>query len=253
MKYLVCYFFVALSLLETNGSSIDNEYFSGFLPDNPKDSVPGKKAFGTLKISPLQILASEIPAAFEIFIGWDLSLQLQAGYIFPTDIIAHWLEKTGPGGGVVTKGPLNYRIIPYNNDAGVNLKFEFRKYFKPMVHSNHTPYQRFYLAPQITYKNCYYNNNTFLHDPSGIPVIQVESKDANIFGFGFMLGRQRCRDRFVSDWFGGVGFRSREIKTIIHEKYVYGPSVPLPIDQNTVNEHSSYFFINFSARFGFEL
>ncbi len=253
MKYFIGYFFLIFSFLDTIGSSDSYGTTPNLMLVTDEDSIPGKRPFGTLKISPHQILASEIPVSLEMYISGDMSLQVQAGYIFRTEKIANWLEQTGPGGGVAEEGLFNYRTIPYNNDAGMNFKLEFRKYFRPIAHLNHTPYREYYLAPQITYKYCYYNNQTFMLDPSGLPYYQKESKDTKIFGLGFILGRQSCEDRLVTDWFGGIGFRHRGIKAFIHEKWPYSLPHPLPIYDNQEYQNSFYLFVNFNVRFGYEL
>jgi hypothetical protein len=253
MRYIIGTVLFFFSFLNANGNFFSDRASATLLPLNSDDTVPEKRSFGTLKINPLQILASEIPVSLEMYLPGEMSLQVQIGYIFPTKKIADWLESTGPGGGVALKGLFDYRIIPYNNNGGVNFKIEFRKYFRSIASSSHAPYQVFYLAPQLTYKYCYYNNQTFLLDPNGIPYYQKESKDSNIFGFGFMLGRQSCWDRFVTDWYAGVGFRNREIKNVINDRWMYYNQYPVYSGTETEYQNSFYLIVNFSVRFGFEL
>ena len=239
-----------------NGSILLNELYGC----SNTDSIPEKRAFGTLKINPFQILACEIPVSFEIYRLRKLSLQIQVGYIFSAkdSHMADFFESWGVEGTAKSDGLISYRRSPYNNDAGINLKIEFRKYKHFLGSDRNQPYSSTYFAPQLMYKYTYYNYQTFTKkDGTGggdFTYYQTESKDSHIFGFGLMLGRQSCRGKFVTDWYGGFGFRITAISATIHEISTYWNRPGYPKYPNTTESGASLWpFVNFGLRMGFEL
>jgi hypothetical protein len=78
-------FIVAFCCICSKCFSLKNDsiFLEELYQSSNRDSIPGKRAFGKLKINPLQILFSEIPVSFEIYRLRRLSLQIQVGYIFP--------------------------------------------------------------------------------------------------------------------------------------------------------------------------
>jgi hypothetical protein len=224
------------------------------------DSIPAKRAFGTLKINPVQILTCEIPVSFEIYRLRKSSLQIQVGYIFSAKDtpMAGFFESWGVEGTASDGYLISYRRSPYNNDGGINLKIEFRKYKHFMGSDRKFSYSSSYFAPQLMYKYTYYNYQTFTKkDGTGsgdFTYYQTESKDSNIFGFGLMFGHQYCRGKFVTDWYGGFGFRITAISATIHEITYYWNRPGYPKYPNTAeSDVSLYPFVNFGLRMGFEL
>ena len=151
-----------------------------------KDSINGKRAFGTVKFDPLQVILScEIPVALEVYLSQRSSLQIQAGYVFPApenSIRRGIYESYGENGNAATGGIFYYRNSPYNNDGSFDIKTELRLFFKPIGTDRIYGYKSSYLAFQVMYKYCYYDNlSVYLGSPYSYR--QTESKKANIYGF----------------------------------------------------------------------
>jgi hypothetical protein len=145
--------------------------------NNTEDSIPKKRASGTLKINPILPIFSEIPISFEIYITEQKSLHIQAGYIF-TGPEALKLNGWGEDGNDINTGIFSYRTNPYNNDGGIDLKIEFRMYKHSLGRDRKLPYKSFYFGPQFTYKYFFYNNQThYLKYHSQYSYRLTESKD----------------------------------------------------------------------------
>jgi hypothetical protein len=238
-----------------NGSIIFNELYGC----SNADTISEKRAFGTLKLNPIQILTSEIPVSFEIYRPGQVSLQIQIGFIFSArkSPMGQFFESWGTEGTAKSDGLISYRKSPYNNDGGINLKIEFRKY-KHSLGSRRQPYSSAYFAPQLMYKYTFYNHLTFTKkDGTGggdFTYYQTESKNSHLFGFGLMFGHQSCSGKFVTDIYTGFGLRIRVITATIHEISEYWNRPGYPIYPNTVESGISiYPFINLGLRMGFEL
>jgi hypothetical protein len=239
-----------------NGSIILNESYAC----SNTDSIPEKRAFGTLKINPLQILYCEIPVSLEIYRFRKASLQIQTGYIFSArnTSMGKFFESWGSEGTAKSEGLISYRNSPFNNDGGINLKIEFRKYKHLLSSDRNQPYHSTYFAPQLMYKYTYYKNLTFTKkDGTGggdFTYYQTESKNSHVFGFGLMFGFQSCHGKFVTDWYGGFGLRVRAINATIHEISEYWNRPGYPLYPNTIESGVSFYpFINLGVRMGFEL
>ena len=245
--------------LECSGIN-DNSILLNELYDcSNADSIAEKRAFGTLKINPVQILACEIPVSFEIYRLRKSSLQIQVGYIFSAkdSRMADFFESWGVEGTASDGFLISYRRSPYNNDGGINLKIEFRKYKHFLGSDRNFSYRSTYFAPQLMYKYTYYNYQTFTKKDgtgsSDFTYYQTESKDSHIFGFGLMFGHQSCRGKFVTDWYGGFGFRITAISATINEISSYWNRPGYPKYPNTIeSDVSLYPFVNFGLRMGFE-
>ena len=239
-----------------NDSIILNESCRG----SNTDSIAGKRAFGTLKVNPLQIIFSEIPVSLEIYRLQRLSLQIQIGYILTArnSTMESLFESWGPEGTAKSDGLLSYRTSPYNNDGGINIKIEFRKYKHVLSSDRNKPYGSAYIATQVMYKYSYYRNLTFTKkDGTGggdFTYYQRESKNSHVFGFGLMFGYQSCHGKFVTDLYGGFGLRIRAISAKIHEISEYWNRPGYPLYPNTIESKTSvYPFVNVGIRMGFEL
>lgn len=172
------------------------------------DPLTGKRYFGALKVSTLQVLFSEAPFTFEVFMRNDLSLQIQAGIIFPLESDSFLAELFRAGTISGASGPkdfFSYRNSPYNNH-GLSFKFEVRMYKASL-----------YLAPQLMYKFSGYDNSEFPVEYEGKQLKQTESKKTNIAGLGLMLGRQNYFMKQVTDWYIGAGIRIRSTVAEIHK------------------------------------
>ena len=256
------HFIVAFSCIYLECFSINNDstILNELYRSSNTDSIPGKRAFGTLKINPLQFLYSEIPVSFEIYRLPNLSLQIQIGYIFPArnSTRGKFFESWGTEGTAKSEGLISYRKSPYNNDGGINFKIEFRKYKHFLSSDRNKPYSSSYFAPQLMYKYSYYHNLTFTKkDGTGggdFTYYQRESKNSHVFGFGLMFGYQSCYGKFVTDLYGGFGLRIRVINAKIHEISEYWDRPGYPLYPNTIESDVSFYpFINIGIRMGFEL
>jgi hypothetical protein len=207
------------------------------------DSTGNQGKFKIIKINPFQTLFCEIPVSFEAFHKVDKSIQFQLGFIFPIDehSIGLLFESMGTNGTATNKGPFSYRTSPYNN-SGLSFKIEFRKYRRS-----------FYSAPQLMYKYCFYKETSFPVFSGNITRYQTESKFSNIFGFGFIIGRQSNNHNLVFDWYGGVGLRQRfmSVKIIKIENPAYNAGTVYPNRKENIN--SFYPFINIGLRIGIKL
>lgn len=220
----------------------------------PKDV---KNSFYIIKINPFQPIFCEIPVSFEMFRTPRRSLQIQVGYIFPRKegIINQIFYIMGEEGLATDEGIFSYRNSPYINDAGINFKTEVRFYSKEINSTQKIDhYRSFYYAPQMTYKFCFYKNQKFEMHYSGFSHYQTESKYSHILGIGIMIGVQSINHSFITDWYGGVGLRSRLMFIKIHE--IYSP-YPLPGRTSYPNTNekdgSIYPFVNLGIRIGFKL
>jgi hypothetical protein len=222
------------------------------------DSIPEKRAFGTLKINPIQPIFSEIPVSIEVYRTPKRSMQFQLGFIFPrrnSKMNQTAFNSNGEEGMATDKGLYSYRRSPFNNDFGINLKTEFRTYSREINSPQPTNHNKsFYYAPQLTYKFCFYKDQTFAMHYNGFSHYQTESKNSNILGIGIMIGIQSYNHGFVTDLYGGLGFRCRSMSVRINE--IYNP-YPLPgatIYPNTNNNDVSFYpFVNLGVRLGFDL
>jgi hypothetical protein len=237
-----------------NGSLLLNELYGS----SNSDSIPARRAFATLKINPFQPIFSEIPVSFEIYRTPRRSLQFQVGFIFPRR--KSWMNQNtftsnGEEGMATDKGLFSYRRSPFNNDFGINLKTEFRIYSREINSPQTTNHKKsFYYAPQLTYKFCFYKDQTFALHYNGFSHYRTESKYSHILGTGIMIGIQSYNHSLITDWYAGLGFRSRATSVMIHE--IYSP-YPLPgttIYPNTTNNDISFYpFVNLGVRLGFVL
>jgi hypothetical protein len=222
------------------------------------DSIPEKRALGTLKINPVQPIFSEIPVSFEIYRTPKRSTQFQIGFIFPrrnSRMNQTVFNSNGEEGMATNNGLFSYRRSPFNNDFGINLKTEFRVYSREINSPQTTnPKKSFYYAPQLTYKYCFYKDQTFALHYSGFPHYQTESKYSHILGIGIMIGRQSYNHNFVTDWYGGLGFRCQTMSVTIHEIYSPYAQPGKTVYPNTTNNDITFYpFINIGVRLGFEL
>ena len=237
-----------------NGIILLNEFYGC----SNTDSIPEKRAFGTLKINPFQPIFSEIPVSFEIYRTPGRSLQFQVGFIFPrrnSKMNQTVFNSNGEEGMATDKGLFSYRRSPFNNDFGINLKTEFRIYSREINSPQTTNHKKsFYYAPQFTYKFCFYKDQTFAMHYSGFSHYQTESKYSNILGIGIMIGIQSYNHSLITDWYCGLGFRCRAMSVTINEIYnPYGGRITT-IYPNTTNDDVSFYpFINLGVRVGFEL
>jgi len=224
--------------LSPDSTSIYNSF------DLNTDPLTGRRFFGTFKISTLQVLFSEAPFTFELFLKENLSMQLQAGIIFPLEsdsFLEQFFRSAGAKSTASPSGILLYRNSPTNNH-GMSFKFELRKYIST-----------FYYAPQLMYKYCIYNEADFPVLIEGRVMRQTESKQSKIFGLGMMLGRQTYFLKQATDWYIGGGFRARQITAKVikiedpssHSNEVY--------PDKKENSLGFYPFFNFGFRLGLVL
>lgn len=229
--------------------------YSSAVADNPEDSTSkfltlinpnsdpftGKNYSFVAKVSTLQVLYSEAPFSVEIFLHNDLSIQLQAGIIFPLEsdsFLEQFFRSGGENSTASPTGLISYRTSPYNNH-GMSVKYEIRKYFGD-----------YYMAPQLMYKFSYYDNLVFQVYKNNSTINQTESKHSYIGGLGMMFGKQTYFMRQATDWYIGLGLRARSIDaTVLKEE---DPTVPKSIlFPNTQEKRFSiYPFVNFGFRTG---
>jgi hypothetical protein len=158
----------------------------------------------------------------------------------------------GEEGMATDKGPFSYRRSPFNNDAGINLKMEIRFYSREINSPQTTDHKKsFYYAPQLTYKYCFYKDQTFALHYNGFSHYQTESKYSHIMGIGIMIGKQSLNHCLITDWYCGLGLRFRTMSVTIHEiNNPYGATVY----PNTMNNVVSFYpFVNLGLRMGFVL
>ena len=201
-----------------------------------------------------------MPVSFEIYKRGKSSLQIQIGYIFNArnSFMGQIFETQGTEATAKSDGLISYRKSPYNNDRGINIKIEFRKYKHILGSDDSEPYRSTYFAPQLMYKYLYYNNLTFTKkDGTGggdFTYYQTESKKTHVFGLGVMFGIQSRYGKFITDWYGGFGLRVRSISATIHEISESWNRPGYPKYPNTTeSDVSLYPFVNFGLRIGFEL
>lgn len=213
-------------------------------PVNISADTSYQQHFRIIKINPFQILFCEIPLSFESFHDLNKSIQFQLGFIFPlreSSELRRELLDIRYNSTLSNEENYSYRKSPFYN-YGLSFKIEFRKYGR-----------RLYYAPQLMYKNCFYKEAIFPIHGGGVTLYQTESKKSNIFGFGFILGKQSYEGNMVLDWYGGVGLRHRsmsvKILKIENPAFPAGTSYP----DSEKNYGSFYPFINFGLRLGFKL
>jgi hypothetical protein len=241
-KYSTIFISVILSILLTDSSNaacfetLPFSYKDGLL----RDSTNNKKKCVAVKINPVQMIFCELPVSFEVFGKQRYSLQFQVGYIFPKydALLQQFMLGQGHDGDATNTGIFSYRTSPFNN-YGVSTKVELRKYGKSL-----------YYGFQLMYKYCYYNKLTFTLEQGGTAFHQTESKDSNIGGIGFILGRQSKRARVVFDWYLCAGMRHRSMNIVIHEKSPYFHPQVTSSPSTSENSTSVYPFVNIGSRIG---
>lgn len=217
------------------------------------DTTLTNRPFGTIKVDPLQlILSSEIPGSLEFYFSHIVSLNVQAGYIFPAwkgSVRRGLYESYGVNGNAKTKGLFYYRNCPYNNDGGIDLKSELRIYFHPVKSYLSFRRKSGYFALQFMYKHCYYDHlSIYLGSPSSYQ--QTESKKSDIYGWALILGRQKYINRsLVTDLYGGIGFKNSGINYTILSVPPYRFYHP----GQTGYESITSLYLSFGLRFGFKL
>ena len=224
-----------------SGTSLIGKTNNELSSDFNSDSIPGRITYGIIKFNPVQSLFGEIPISFELICPKESSIQFQVGLIFPFNKESgarKIFESNGTNADASSKGLLSYRNSPYNS-FGLSFKIEFRKYGR-----------YFYHGPQFMYKNSFYKNATFAVFGTGITLDQTESKFSNIFGFGYILGRQSDGNNIVFDWYGCIGFRYRTMSVNVI-KIRYPQTIQYP--NTTESKNSFYPFINLGVRIGFKL
>ncbi len=208
------------------------------------DPLTGRRYFGTFKISTLQVLFSEAPFTFEVFLRNDFSMQLQAGIIFPLEsdsFLEQFFRSAGPNSTASSNALISYRNSPYNNH-GLSIKYELRKY-----------QSTFYYAPQLMYKICRYDEQEFPVSIENRKMKQTESKYSRIFGVGLMLGRQTYFMKQATDWYIGVGVRRRQTSaTLLKIEDTSSPSKVIYPETQEVST-KVYPFVNFGFRLGLVL
>jgi hypothetical protein len=209
---------------------------------NNSDSVTNHGSVKIIKINPGQVFFSEIPVSFEYFYKQRSSIQFQLGYIFPLNeelppILL--FESMGQNGDATSEGLFSYMTSPYNN-YGLSFRIELREYKRYL-----------YYAPQFIYKYCFYKEAAFPIYSNRITVDQTESKFSNIFGLGFIIGRQFEAGKMVFDGYSGVGLRVRSISVTILK--IVDPPRPDKYPNSKENFTSFYPFINFGFRIGIKL
>lgn len=219
------------------------------------DSLSEKRAFGTLKFNLIQAVFSEIPISLEIYRSARSSLQIQTGFIFPyrDSHLKGLFESWGTEGTATDGYVFSYRRSPFNNDGGINIKVELRKFKHPL--SGGSKYSSAYFAPQLMYKFTYYSHQTFtMKQGTNFTYYQTESKNLSSFGLGLIFGHQSCIGKFVIENYAGFGLRVTAIKCRINEisTYFYRPG--WPYYPNTLESQTRlYPFINLGLRLGFEI
>jgi hypothetical protein len=253
--FIIVFLSIYLECFGINNGSISLNELYGY---SNADSIPEKRAFGTLKINPIQLIFSEIPVSFEIYRTPKRSLQFQVGFIFPrrdSKMNQTAFNSNGEEGMATDKGLFSYRRSPFNNDFGINLKTEFRIYSREINSPQTTNHKKsFYYAPQLTYKFCFYKDQTFAMHYSGFSHYQTESKYSHILGIGIMIGIQSYNHSLITDWYGGLGFRSRTMSVTVNKIYSPDSRPDSTIYPNTTSDDVSFYpFVNFGMRMGFEL
>lgn len=208
------------------------------------NSFTGKTFFGAIKINTLQVLFSEVPFTIELFLRNDLSIQFQAGIIFPLEsesFLEQFFRTSGKNATASNKGLISYRNSPYNNH-GMSYKAELRKYRNG-----------YYYAPQLMYKRCRYDDAVFRVLRDNCVVEQTESKSTRILGLGLMAGRQTYFMKQTTDWYLGVGMRARYISATAES--IRDPKEPAAIvyPNESDNSFKIYPFINAGFRIGLTL
>jgi hypothetical protein len=215
-----------------------------------------KRSFGNIKTDPFQIILScEIPVSFEIYLSQSSSLQIQAGYIFPAreNALRRGIYEGQGDENATTEGMFYYRNCPYNNDGGIDLKTEVRKYFYSVTEYNGVTHKSPYFALQVMYKYCYYDHlSVSLGNPYAYQ--QTESKKSTIYGFALIFGRQKYINRTsVTDLYGGIGFKTSGIDhTILGISPPQPPYFPVKPGQ-TGEENILSLYLSFGLRIGFVL
>lgn len=247
MKSFTTLFICVLLVASQNIYGIDNPadsieiYTSSSLNTNP---FTGKRYLGTIKVNILQVLFSEVPFSMELFLKNDLSIQLQAGIIFPLEsesFLEQFFRSSGTNSTASDKGLLSYRKSPYNTH-GMSFKAEFRKYRNA-----------YYYAPQVMYKTSRYDGSVFHVFRDNRVVEQTESKSTRVIGIGLMAGRQTYFMKQATDWYLGVGMRARYISANILS--IRDPKEPQGILHTAYSDNSFkiYPFINMGFRIGLTL
>jgi hypothetical protein len=205
------------------------------------DTIKKENPFLTLKINPIQFTFNEIPVSVEIVFNQKSSLQFQVGYIFPSasgSFLRKLFEEIGTGGTTTDMHVLNHLRSPYNSH-GLSFKLELRSTGKNL-----------YYAPQFMYKHCYYNDENFLIFSGQVALNKTESKNANIFGFGLMIGRQSYEELLVLDWYGGLGLRINS--TTVSDIKITPPVGP-SIYWSNEDKFWIYPYLNLGMRVGIKL
>lgn len=205
------------------------------------DPLTDKKYSIVAKVSTLQVLFSEAPFSLEIFLHTDLSMQFQAGIIFPLEkdhFLIQFFQSGGENATASSKGLISYRTSPYNSH-GLSFKYELRKYFKD-----------YYFAPQAMFKLSYYNEYSFDVIRNNVAVKQTESKYSRIGGLGLMLGRQTYFMKQATDWYIGAGIRARQIDATVVEQQYHNSPPEILFPNSHEKKFSVYPFINFGFRTG---
>ena len=248
MKKQILPVFIILLLISvsipSHGNSLNEIVLTGSLDDINTDTIEGRISFAIIKINPFQIILSEIPVSFEYDLPHERSLQFQIGYIFPyikESVFMKLFESSGRNGDATSEGLFSYRKSPFNNN-GLSFKLEYRKYGKNL-----------YYASQLMYKYCFYKKTTFPVFGGGVTLNQTESKYSNIFGLGFIMGKQYDKGDYVLDWYGGIGLRLRSMSVTILE--IQNPAyTTYTVYPNTQENITSFYpFINFGLRIGIRL
>jgi hypothetical protein len=209
MKNLILYLWSLILVCTTpavRAGGPSDSIFSYNARELNSDPFTGKRYFGTIKVSTLQVLFSEAPFTFEYFVRDDLSFQFQAGIIFPLeyDSFPEKLFRTsGVNSTASSKGLFSYRNSPYNNN-GLSFKIEIRKYLN-----------EFYYAPQLMYKFCGYDQVDFPVYIQDRTMWQTESRRSRIAGVGLMIGKQAYFMKQVTDFYIGAGVRYRNSESTI--------------------------------------
>ena len=89
---------------------------------------------------------------------------------------------------------------------------------------------------------------------SGFSHYRTESKYSHILGIGIMIGIQSHNHSLITDWYAGLGFRSRAMSVTINKIYSPDDWSNTTIYPNTTNNDVSFYpFVNLGVRLGFEL
>lgn len=166
---------------------------------------------------------------------------MQAGIIFPLEsesFLEQFFRSSGANSTASEKGLISYRKSPYNNH-GMSYKAELRMYRDLL-----------YLAPQLMYKVFGYDDAVF-HVFRGSNVVeQTESKSTRILGLGMMAGRQTYFMKQATDWYVGVGFRARQIESVVQSIRNTQEHSGTVYPEETHSSFHVYPFINMGFRIG---